>query len=368
MRIALINSGLGLLAAAAALHRLRPDADLVLAMDPDGMPWGPRTPDDIAQRSLAAARATAAFGPDVLVFACNTGTVHALGALRAEFEPGIPVIGTVPAIKPAAAHSDSVAIWATVATTASAYQRQLIADFAGSAQVTAVACPGLADAVDAGDEAGTRAAVAAAAARTPADCGAVVLGCTEYELAASEIAAALLNVTLFGSAAAVAAQALRRAAEAAGADGPATRLPGAPSPGTPSPRAQRRPGTVRVILSGRMDDLPAAALRYPEGRLLAGLAGDRRADGGPVDDRPGDRRPDGRSAGDRPVDRLPEDRPGDRRADDRPADDRPADDRPADRLPDDGPGERPADLPAERRADGAAEDGAPARRPRSVTA
>ena len=154
MRIALINSGLGLLAAAAELHRLRPDADLVLAMDPDGMPWGPRTPADIAERSLAAARAAAAFGPDVLVFACNTGTVHALGALRAEFEPGIPVVGTVPAIKPAAAHSGSVAVWATVATTASAYQRQLIADFAGPARVTAVACPGLAEAVDSGDERG----------------------------------------------------------------------------------------------------------------------------------------------------------------------------------------------------------------------
>src|ERR1039458_2616188 len=113
MRIALINSGLGLLGAAAELHRLRPDADLILAMDPDGMPWGPRTPDDIAARSLACARAAAAYLPDVLVFACNTGSVHALGALRAEFEPGIPVVGTVPAIKPAAACSDAVAIWAT---------------------------------------------------------------------------------------------------------------------------------------------------------------------------------------------------------------------------------------------------------------
>jgi len=126
MRIALLNSGLGLLAAAAQLHRLRPGADLVLSMDPDGMPWGARTPDDIAQRSLQCARAAAAFEPDVLVFACNTGSVHALGALRDEFEPAIPVVGTVPAIKPAAAVSDAIAIWATVATTGSAYQRQLI--------------------------------------------------------------------------------------------------------------------------------------------------------------------------------------------------------------------------------------------------
>src|ERR1700733_1598097 len=290
MRIALINSGIGLLATAAELHRLRPDADLVLAMDPDGMPWGPRTPADIAQRSLACARATAAFGPDVLVFACNTGTVHALPALRAEFEPAMPVVGTVPAIKPAAAFSDSVAIWATVATTASTYQRRLIDDFAGSARVIPVPCPGLADAVDAGDEAAARAAVAGAAARTPADCGAVVLGCTEYELAADLIGAALPGVTLFRSAAAVAAQALRRVA-AGGID---TRPDAAPS----------RTGTVRVLLSGRQAGLPEAALRYAEGRLLADLVvDDRPVDGCPVDDRPvDDVRADDVRADGRPAD------------------------------------------------------------------
>src|SRR6266581_3933243 len=184
MRIALLNSGLGLLAAAAWLHRLRPDADLVLAMDPDGMPWGARAPADIAERALSCARAAAAYQPDVLVFACNTGSVHALGALRAEFEPQIPVVGTVPAIKPAAAAAGVIAIWATAATTGSAYQRQLISEFAASAHVTEVACPGLADAIHAGDEPGARASVSDAAARTPAGCRAIVLGCTEYELAA----------------------------------------------------------------------------------------------------------------------------------------------------------------------------------------
>jgi glutamate racemase len=270
MRIALINSGLGLLAAAAELHRLRPDADLVLAMDPDGMPWGPRTPDDIAARSLACARAAAAYLPDVLLFACNTGSVHALGALRAEFEPAIPVVGTVPAIKPAAACSDAVAIWATAATTGSAYQRQLITDFAASAQVTEVACPGLADAIDAGNGDATQAAVTAAAARTAAGCGAVVLGCTEYELAADLIAAALPGAALFGSAAAVAAQALRRAA--ADEQLPGTARRSAPAGGTGARPRPARQGMLRVLLSGRPAALPSAALRYPAGRLLAGLA------------------------------------------------------------------------------------------------
>jgi glutamate racemase len=252
MRIALINSGLGLLAAAAALHRMRPDADLVLACDPEGMPWGPRTPAGITERALLCARAAARYEPDVLVMACNTGSVHALEPLRAEFEPDIPVIGTVPAIKPAAAAHRNVAIWATVATTASAYQRRLIAEFGGDATVTPVACPGLADAIDAGDASATAAAVAAAAAQTPVGCEAIVLGCTEYELAADQIAAAVPGVVTFGSAAAVAAQALRRvAADAAGL-------------GT-------GPGQVRVLVSGRPTALPVAALRYPEGRLLAPL-------------------------------------------------------------------------------------------------
>lgn len=248
MRIALINSGLGLLAAAAALRRMRPDADLILAMDPDGMPWGPRRPDDIAQRSLACARAAVSYDPDVLVFACNTGSVHALDVLRQEFEPGLPVVGTVPAIKPAAAGGQPVAIWATAGTTGSAYQRGLIARFAGGVPVTEVACPGLADAIHAGDEAGIGRAVTAATGQTPPEIRAIVLGCTEYELAADWIAGALPRVALFGSAAAVAAQALRRAV-AAGVGR----------------------GTVHVLLSGHPGPLPAAALRYPEGRLLTGL-------------------------------------------------------------------------------------------------
>jgi glutamate racemase len=201
---------------------------------------------------LLCARAAAAHQPDVLVMACNTGSVHALEPMRTEFEPDIPVVGTVPAIKPAAAAYQNVAIWATVATTASAYQRRLIEQFGGSAVVTPVACPGLADAVDGGDEAAIAAAVSAAAARTPAGCQAIVLGCTEYELAADRIQQAVPCAVTLGSAAAVAAQALRRIRAKSGAD-------------------RGRTGTVRVLLSGQPADLPPAALRYPEGRLLARL-------------------------------------------------------------------------------------------------
>jgi glutamate racemase len=272
VRIALINSGIGLLAAAAALHQRRPDADLILATDPDGMPWGPRTPADICDRALLCARSTLRYQPDVLVMACNTGSVHALDVLRAELEPGIPVIGTVPAIKPAAAAHKLVAIWATVATTASAYQRRLIAEFGGSASVIPVACPGLADAIDAGDAPATAAAVTAAAAQTPPGCEAIVLGCTEYELAAAQIRAAVPAAATFGSADAVAAQALRRIAPLGnGAQPPDPRADGQ-AHGQADRQGGVSTGTIRVLLSGRPAGLPPAAFRYPEGRLLAPLA------------------------------------------------------------------------------------------------
>jgi glutamate racemase len=184
------------------------------------------------------------------------------------------VVGTVPAIKPAAAAGQPAAIWATAATTGSAYQRGLIEQFAAGVPVAEVACPGLADAIHAGDEARIGAAVTAAAARTPPGTGAVVLGCTEYELVADLIRAAVPRAVPFGSAEAVAAQALRRAADARSLDGAAAD-PGRDGAAADPDRdgaAGRGHGEVRVLLSGRPGRLPPAALRYREGRLLATVA------------------------------------------------------------------------------------------------
>ncbi|MDX3247510.1 glutamate racemase [Streptomyces sp. ME18-1-4] len=258
MKIALMDSGIGLLAATAAVRRLRPDADLVLSLDPDGMPWGPRTPQDLTERAVAVAAAAAAHRPEALIVGCNTATVHALTALRARLEPGIPVIGTVPAIKPAAAGGGPVAIWATPATTGSPYQRGLIQDFADGVPVTEVPCWGLAEAVEHADETAIDAAVAAAAALTPDEVTTVVLGCTHYELVADRIRAAVQRpgrppLVLHGSAGAVAAQALRRIGA------------------RPAPEATAL-GTVTVILSGRQGGLPAPALAYAEGRLLQAVS------------------------------------------------------------------------------------------------
>jgi glutamate racemase len=249
VRIVLVDSGIGMLSTAAALRAARPDADLVLSMDPDHMPWGLWTPEQVTERLLAGARAAweALDGrADAVVVPCNTASVHGLEALRAEFEPAVPVVGTVPAIKPAAAAGGPIAVWATVATTRSPYQRRLVETFAEGMEVTAVACAGLAEAVESADPRRIGDAVDYAAGLTPAVRG-VVLGCTHYDLVSARIVEALGEVSLYSAADAVAAQTLRRIGDVPVGD---------------------RAGTVRVLASGRPAPMPAAALAYPAGRAL----------------------------------------------------------------------------------------------------
>lgn len=247
--VALIDSGLGLLPTAAWLRKLRPDVDLLLQLDPDGAPWGPKPEPWVIDRVVDAARTSLSHGAEVIVLPCNTASVTALEQVRAEVGPGVPVIGTVPAIKPAAAVCASVAVWATAATTASRYQADLIAKFGGGAKVIGVACHGLADAIDGGDLLAAKESIAAAAAETPDDVEGVVLGCTHYPLVVDDILAALpAGVRLFDSAQAVAAQTIRRM-DALG-------------------RPRTGSGAVHVLNSGRPGELPRGAAAFESGRVL----------------------------------------------------------------------------------------------------
>jgi glutamate racemase len=260
--VAFVDSGFGLLAYADALLTLRPDLQLVLSMDPDHMPYGPRRPEDVRRLILDSARAALAYDPDAVVVACNTASVHGLEALRAELEPAVPVIGTVPAIRPAAMDGGPVAVWATAATISSDYLRGLVDAFATDVETHTVAARCLAEAIESADDAAIDASIAAAVADTQSGVRALVLGCTHYGLVADRIAAAVgESVTIFDSPVAVARQTLRRLGLEADAEATGG-------------------GVEVVLLSGRPGRLPDAVTGYPAARrLLAGAgehAGDRR--------------------------------------------------------------------------------------------
>ncbi len=276
-RIGLLDSGLGLLGTADALFHLAPHADLVLAMDPDYTPYGSLSAQALEERALNSAAVLAEWEPDAIVIACNTASVQALEAVRARYEPAIPVIGTVPAVKMAAGTGQDFAIWATPATTGSAYQQTLIDTFAGDLSVAQVACPGLAEAINSADVDTIDTAIDAALAQMDPGMETIVLGCTHYGLVADRITAARAGaITLFDSPVPVAKQTLRRigldpvtaapTADTAAAGDAGT----AGSAGTARPAgAEDRLGEIMATFaSGRRVRLPESLAAYPAGRRL----------------------------------------------------------------------------------------------------
>ena len=257
--IGIIDSGLGLVSYADALHHQYPAADLVLAMDPDWMPYGALDPEVVAERALQSANALSPWQPDAIVVACNTASVHALERLREVYEPGTPIIGTVPAIKSAAATGEDFAVWATRATTRSAYQEGLIAEFASDVTVHQVPCYGLADAIDAADGARIDEAIAAAVAATPPTASGIVLGCTHFGLVADRILQQRPGTSaLFDSPHAVARQTLNR-------------LGLAPVTDASAPETTETGRVLATYMSGRRAGLPDTLDAYPAGVRLRAI-------------------------------------------------------------------------------------------------
>ena len=85
------------------------------------------------------ARIVAERRPDVVVIACSTASTLALPHLRAAY-PGLPFVGVVPAIKPAATASRSglISVLATRGTVARDYTHALVREHAADCEVTLV--------------------------------------------------------------------------------------------------------------------------------------------------------------------------------------------------------------------------------------
>ena len=115
--ILVFDSGLGGLTVFSEVVRLRPDARYVYAADDAFFPYGAHESSALRARVLEVmAGLIQAHAPDLIVVACNTASTIVLPDLRAQFN--VPFVGTVPAIKPACAASQSklVSVLGTQAT------------------------------------------------------------------------------------------------------------------------------------------------------------------------------------------------------------------------------------------------------------
>lgn len=130
------DSGVGGLSVLAPTAALLPTAPLVYVADSAGFPYGTRSEAEIAARVPALlGRLVERYRPRLVVVACNTASTIALAAVRAALD--IPVVGTVPAIKPAAERSvtRAIGVLGTEATVRQPYVADLTARFAADCLV-----------------------------------------------------------------------------------------------------------------------------------------------------------------------------------------------------------------------------------------
>ena len=137
--ILVFDSGVGGLTVFREIARARPDARFVYAADDALFPYGKIPEAALVERVIGLMEdLIGSHRPDLVVIACNTASTLVLPALRARF--ALPFVGTVPAIKPACAASQSklVSVLGTEATVAREYTHALIRNFGEGCDLTLV--------------------------------------------------------------------------------------------------------------------------------------------------------------------------------------------------------------------------------------
>jgi glutamate racemase len=206
----IFDSGVGGLSILSEILRVRPALSFAYLADNAGLPYGDKTPEWLLNRvSRVIAAALELYAPKVLVIACNTASTLVLPLLRSEVS--LPIVGVVPAIKPAASLSKNkvIGLLATPATVSRVYTDGLIQDFAKDCHVIRVGSSRLVELVEKKlrgdvlplDE--LRRICEPFLQATPRP-DTIVLGCTHFPLVPNELQAILPNMALVDSGMAIA--------------------------------------------------------------------------------------------------------------------------------------------------------------------
>ena len=217
-KILVFDSGMGGLTVAREIQALAPRLKIDYAADSGFFPYGEKSDDALRERLPLVAKALCDQAkPDVFVIACNTASTLALEDVRAVLD--VPVVGTVPAIKPAAklTQTGTIGLLATPGTVRRAYTAQLIKDFASEVRVIlhgSVELVHMAEQIASGEAVSLEAFRVAQAPLFAAEGGdqidTIVLACTHFPLIRGELAATVPRAVSFvDSGEAIARQTLR---------------------------------------------------------------------------------------------------------------------------------------------------------------
>ena len=135
--IGIFDSGVGGLSVAQEIARYLPNERIVYFADTAHVPYGPRSDDNIRELTARAIDWLYRKGCKVAVVACNTASAFSLDGLREYYGEKFPIIGLVPALKPAVLNTKSktVAVLATPATFRGKLIQDVMQRFAIPAQV-----------------------------------------------------------------------------------------------------------------------------------------------------------------------------------------------------------------------------------------
>lgn len=193
-----LDSGVGGLSVLGAVAAKLPAASIVYCADSAGYPYGTKGEAEVSARVAGLlGRLAERIRPSLIVIACNTASTIALGYVRPVLD--VPVVGTVPAIKPAAEQSAArvIGVLGTESTVRQPYVADLSARFAGDCTVLTHGSAALVSAAEAKlrgeavDPAVYRAALDGLLAQPGGErMDIVVLACTHFPLVAAELAAA----------------------------------------------------------------------------------------------------------------------------------------------------------------------------------
>jgi glutamate racemase len=136
--ILIFDSGIGGLSIYREIVKLQPHVRYTYIFDNEAYPYGELQEHDLINRvSGYISQFTKMFDVDLIVIACNSASTVALPTLREKLS--IPVVGVVPAIKPAAKISKrAIGLIATPATIKRPYTAELIKTFAPNREVKMV--------------------------------------------------------------------------------------------------------------------------------------------------------------------------------------------------------------------------------------
>ena len=265
--IGVFDSGIGGLSVLQALRRELPHEHFVYLADSGNAPYGERGDAFVLARTHAIATYLRnQHQIKALVIACNTATAAAVESLR-QAMPDLPLIGVEPAIKPAAASSQThhVGVIATRGTVESRRFKKLIQEHGQHVQFHVQACDGLARAIEmstlqqphANVEASEIEALSAryinalgAFGLKTGEMDTLVLGCTHYIFIKDELRAMVgPDVQLIDTGAAVARQTRRLLDKVQGL---------CEAPATPASQSDQ----IQLFTTGSLPSLQAAAARW----------------------------------------------------------------------------------------------------------